>query len=55
VNSHGREPTSLEISIGGITLLLSTLSFLLGSGTLGVLALVIGGISFGIALGAKRI
>jgi hypothetical protein len=50
----GREPTALELAIGGAPLLLSTLSFLLGSTTLGVLALVIGGISFGIVLGARK-
>lgn len=38
-----------------MTLLLSTVAFLSGSATLGVLALVVGGISFGIVLGAKRI
>ena len=50
----GREPTPLEVAIAGTTLLLSTLSFLLGSTTLGVLGLVIGGISFGIVLGASK-
>jgi len=54
VNPGGREPTSLELAIGGATILLSTLSFLLGSATLGVLALVVGGISFGIVLGARK-
>lgn len=48
------EPMSLELAIAGTTLLLSTLNFLLGSATIGVLALVVGGISFGLVLGAKR-
>lgn len=46
--------TALDISIGGATVLLSTLSFLLGSPTLAVLALVVGSISFGITLGARK-
>lgn|GEM_PF-2499591 len=48
------EPASLETAIAGATLVLSTLSFLFGSATLGVLALVVGGISFGLVLGARR-
>jgi len=55
VRPDGREPTPLELLIAGATLLLSTLGFLLGSTTLGVLGLVIGGISFGIVLGARKV
>lgn len=44
----------LDIFIGGATVLLSTLSYLLGSPTLAVLALVVGSISFGIILGTRK-
>jgi hypothetical protein len=47
-------PSLLELLVGGATVLLSTLSFLLGSTTLAVLALVVGSISFGIILEARR-
>lgn len=47
-------PVSLEILVGGATLLLSTTSYLMGSPALAVVALVIGGISFGLIVGAHR-
>ena len=46
-------PGGLELSIAGGTVLLSTLSFLLGSNSLTVLSLVGGGISFGLTLGIR--
>ncbi len=54
MKSRRKETASLELVIAGTTLLLSTLSFLLGSATLAVLALVVGGISFGLVLGTRR-
>jgi len=48
------KPAVLDVFIGGTTVLLSTLSYLLGSTTLTVLSLVVGSISFGIVLGARK-
>ena len=45
----------LDLLIGGATVLLSTLGYLFGSSTLAVLALVVGGISFGLVLGARKV
>jgi hypothetical protein len=45
--------TVLDVFVGGATVLLSTLSYLLGSPTLAVLSLVVGSVSFGIILGAR--
>jgi Flp pilus assembly protein TadB len=53
VSGKKRNPTPLEILIAGATVLLSTISYLLGSPQLSVVALVIGGISFGIILGTR--
>jgi hypothetical protein len=47
-NSH----LSIELYIGAATIVLSTAAYLFGSPKLAVLALVAGGISFGLALGA---
>lgn len=44
----------LEIIIGGATLSLSTAAYILGSPTLALLALVIGGISFGLVIGTPK-
>jgi hypothetical protein len=48
------DATGLELVVGGTTVLLSTLSYLLGSTTLSLLALVIGSISFGMLVGARK-
>jgi len=48
-NSH----LSIEIYIGAATSILSTAAYLFGSPQLAVVALVVGGISFGLALGAR--
>ena len=46
-------PTLLDLVIGGVTVVLSTLSVLLGSAPLTLLSLVGGCVSFGISLGRK--
>jgi hypothetical protein len=47
---HGRR---LEIAIGLVTLVLSTAALLLSAYALAVLALVTGGVSFGILIGSR--
>jgi hypothetical protein len=54
VTGKQRYPISIELFVGGATVLLSTAAFLLGSPQLAVVALVIGGISFGILLAQTR-
>jgi hypothetical protein len=44
----------IEIYIGAATVVVSTAAYLLGSPKLAVIALVIGGVSYGLLLGRKR-
>jgi multisubunit Na+/H+ antiporter MnhB subunit len=53
VNNRESTPRSLELGIGGATVLLSTAAHLLGSPDLGVVSLVIGGISFGMCVKSR--
>lgn len=46
----GNRVRCLEIAIGGATLIGSTASFLLHNAALGVIALVLGGVAYGIAI-----
>lgn len=46
----GRNRNPIELYVGAATLLLSTAAHLLGSPELALIALIIGGISFGIVL-----
>jgi hypothetical protein len=52
VNAEGFN--HVEIVIAALTLILSTVGFLLGSFPLAVIGLVAGGISFGLLLGATK-
>ena len=54
MSTKKRDLGDLEIFICGATVLLSTLSYLFGSPKLAVISLVVGGISFGIILGARN-
>ena len=53
VGKH-RKQFSIEILVGAATVLLSTAAYLLGSTKLAVVALVVGGISFGLILSGQR-
>jgi hypothetical protein len=55
VSGNKANPVSIEILVGGATVLLSTASYLMGSPALAVIALVIGGISFGLIIGTHRL
>ena len=44
---------TVELTIGGLTIISSTLAFLIASPALGAIALVTGGMSYGIAI-ARR-
>ncbi len=44
----------MDLLIGALTLVLSTVGFLIGSFAVAVIGLVAGGVSFGLLLGADR-
>ena len=50
-----KQDSILEITIGLLTLVLSTAAFLLNAVALAVIALVTGGVSFGILLGSRSV
>jgi hypothetical protein len=49
-----RSHVSIEVYIGAATLILSTAGILLGSPKLAIVALAVGGVSVGLALGSRR-
>jgi|GEM_PF-2217592 len=53
VAGNPRRSFTIDIFVGAATVLLSTVAYLLGSPKLAVVALVVGGISFGIVLAAQ--
>jgi hypothetical protein len=55
VSGKNNSSPSIELIIGAATLVLATASHLFGSTKLTVISLVIGGIGFGILLGARAL
>jgi hypothetical protein len=53
MKTTGPFSSSLEITIGGATVIVATLACLLASSALGVLALAGGAVSYGIVLGRE--
>ncbi|HEU5062504.1 MAG TPA: hypothetical protein VFT79_05040 [Solirubrobacterales bacterium] len=55
MSGNNNNSPSIELVIGAATLLLATTSHLFGSTKLTVISLVIGGVGFGILLGARAL